>query len=147
MKHHVGNDRINRRYLQFLKDAKGRDEASLDAVAKAIARFEEHSKSRDFRKFHIEQARAFKVHLMESKSARTGKPLSASTVYSTLGALKAFFEWLAQQPGYRSGIRPADAAYFNPPDKLARVATAHRYKPCPTLVQIRMVLDAMPTST
>jgi integrase len=146
-KRHPGNERIKRRYLQFLKDAKGRDEASLDAAAKAIARFEEHSKFRDFRKFHIEQARAFKAHLMESKNVRTGKPLSESTVYSTLGALKAFFEWLAQQPGYRSGIKPADAAYFNPPDNLARVATAHRYKPCPTLEQIRTVLEAMPAST
>jgi site-specific recombinase XerD len=130
-KRHPDNERIKRRYLLYLKDAKGRDEASLDAVAKALARFEEHSKSRDFRKFHIEQARAFKAHLMESKSARTGNPLSASTVCSTLGALKAFFEWLAQQPGYRSGIKPADAAYFTPADNLARVATAHRYKPCP----------------
>jgi integrase len=41
----------------------------------------------------------------------------------------------------------ADAAYFNPPDKLARVATAHRYTPFPTLEQIRTVLDAMPAST
>jgi integrase len=41
----------------------------------------------------------------------------------------------------------ADAAYFNPPDKLARAATALRYTPCPTLEQIRMVLDAMPAST
>jgi integrase len=147
IKHHPGNERVKRRYLLFLKDAKGRNEASLDAVAKAIARFEEHSKWRDFRKFHIDQARAFKAHLMDSKNVRTGKPLSASTIYSTLGALKAFFEWLAQQPGYRSRIKPADAAYFNPPDKLARVATAHRYTPCPTLEQIRTVLDAMPSST
>jgi integrase len=146
-KRHPDNERIKRRYLHFLKDAKGRDEASLDAVAKALARFEEHSKCRDFRRFHIEQARAFKAHLMDSKNVRTSKPLSASTVCATLGALRAFFEWLAQQPGYRSRIKPADAAYFTPPDNLSRVATASRYKPCPTLEQIRLVLGAMPTST
>jgi site-specific recombinase XerD len=109
-KRHPGNERIKRRYLQFLKEAKGRDEASLDAAAKAIARFEEHSRCRDFRQFHIEQARAFKAHLMDTRNTRTGKPLTASTICSTLGALKFFFEWLAQQPGYRSRIRPADAA-------------------------------------
>jgi len=147
IKRHPANERVKRRYLQFLKDAKGRDEASLDAAAKAIARFEEHSECRDFRKFHIEQARAFKVHLMEVKNQRTDKPLSASTFYSTLGALKSFFEWLAQQSGYRSRIKPADAAYFNPPDKLAQVATAHRYTPFPTLEEVRMVLRAMPVST
>src|SRR5262249_37718815 len=140
-------ERIKRRYLQFLKDAKGRDEASLDAAAKAIARFEEHSKCRDFRKFHIEQARAFKARLMDSTNTRTGQPLSASTIYSTLGALKAFFGGWATRPGHGPRIKPADSAYFSPPDKLARVATAHRYKPCPTLEQIRTVLDAMPAST
>jgi integrase len=146
-KRNPDNERIKRRYLLYLKDAKGRDEASLDSVVKALARFEEHSKCRDFRKFHVEQARAFKAHLMECRNERTGQPLSASTVCSTLGALKAFFEWLAQQPGYRSRIKPADAAYFNPADNLARVATAHRYKPFPSLDDIGRVLRAMPSST
>jgi integrase/recombinase XerD len=40
------NERVKRRYLQFLKDVKGPDEASLDAVAKAIDRFEEDTKCR-----------------------------------------------------------------------------------------------------
>jgi hypothetical protein len=40
-----------------------RDQASLDTVAKAIDRFEETAKNRDFNKFHVDQARAFKAHL------------------------------------------------------------------------------------
>ena len=146
-KRHAENERIKRRYLQFLKDAKGRDEASIDAVAKALARFEDYTKARDFRKFHIEQARGFKTNLVETLNVRTGKPLSASTINSTLSILKAFFEWLAQQPTYRSRIKPVDAAYFSPPDSLARIATAHRYRACPTLGQIRTALEGMPTVT
>src|ERR1700723_480647 len=96
------NERVKRRYLQFLKDVKGRDEGSLDAVAKAIDRFEEHVKHRDFKKFHVEQARAFKSHLTATPNARTGEPLSASTIHSTLAALNTFFAWLAQEQGYRS---------------------------------------------
>jgi site-specific recombinase XerD len=99
IKRNGANERIKRRYLQHLKETKGRDEASLDAVAKAIARFEDHAKNRDFKKFHVEQARAFKAHLASARSARTGEPLSASTVHSTLAALKSFFAWLAQQRG------------------------------------------------
>jgi hypothetical protein len=34
-KRNAANERIKRRYLVFLKDAKGRDEASVDAVARA----------------------------------------------------------------------------------------------------------------
>ena len=58
------NERVKRRYLQFLADVKGRDETSLDAVAKALERFDLYNKRRDFRKFHIEQARAFKANLI-----------------------------------------------------------------------------------
>jgi site-specific recombinase XerC len=146
-KRNAANERIKRRYLVFLKDAKGRDEASIDAVASAIDRFEEYARSRDFRSFHIEQARAFKTCLMAARNVRTGKPLSASTVHATLAALKAFFIWLADQPGYASKVKYADAEYFSAPDNLSRVATAQRFKPCPTLKQVRAMLDAMPTAT
>jgi integrase len=145
-KRNAANERIKRRYLVF-KDAKGRDEASIDAVASAIDRFEEYARRRDFRTFHIEQARGFKNHLTAARNARTGKPLSASTVHATLAALKAFFVWLADQPGYASKIKYADAEYFSAPDNLSRVATAQRFKPCPTLKQVQAMLDAMPTAT
>ena len=100
----------------------GRDEASLDAVAKAIDRFEEHSKFRDFKKFHVEQVRAFKAHLRTTRNVRTGEPLSASTIYSTFAALKVSFAWLSQEQGYRSRIKLADAEYFNSPDNLSRMS-------------------------
>jgi integrase len=143
----AANERIKRRYLQFLKDVKGRDDASIDTVAKSVARFEDHFKHRDFSKFKIEQARAFKAQLMATRNARTGAPLSASTIHTTLAALKAFFVWLAQEPGYRARIKFADAEYFNPPDNLSRVATARRYKACPTIKQIRAMLAALPAET
>lgn len=146
-KRHPQNERVKRRYLQFLREVKGRDEASLDAVAKALERFDSYNRYRDLRKFHIEQAQAFKANLAEQRNARNGKPLSASTINSTLGALKAFFVWLADQPEYRSRIRYCDAEYFNPPDNLARVATAHRLKKYPTLDEIRQALAAMPATT
>lgn len=147
MKRHPQNERVKRRYLQFLREVKGRDEASIDAVAKALERFDSYNRYRDLRKFHIEQARAFKANLAEQIGVRSGKPLSASTINSTLGALKAFFVWLAEQSEYRSRIRYCDAEYFNPPDNLARVATAHRLKKFPTMDEIRQALAAMPATT
>ncbi len=102
-KRNADNERVKRRYLVYLKDAKGRDNASIDAAASAIERFEDHVKRRDFRTFHIEQARSFKAHLMAATNERTGKPLSASTVHATLAGLKAFFVWLADQRGMRRG--------------------------------------------
>src|SRR5690348_16215838 len=104
-KRNADNERVKRRYLVYLKEAKGRDEGSIDFAASAIERFEEYNKGRAFRSFHIEQARAFKDHLAAATNTRTGKPLSASTVHATLAALKAFFVWLADQPGYASRIK------------------------------------------
>jgi hypothetical protein len=51
LKRNPANERVKRRYLQFLRDVKGRDETSLDAVAKAIERFDEYNRRRDFKKF------------------------------------------------------------------------------------------------
>ena len=146
-KRHPDNERIKRRYVLYLKDAKGRDEASIDAATAAIERFEEYNRRRDFKAFHIEQARGFKAQLVAARNSKTGRPLPASTVCSMLGAVKAFFVWLADQPGYASKIRYADADYFNPPDNLLRTAGAQRYVEFPTLAQVRAMLDAMPVET
>jgi integrase len=145
-KRHPENEKAKRNYLQFLRDVKGRDESSIDQVAKALERFDDYNRRRDFGKFHIQQARGFKAHLMAQRNVRTGEPLSASTVVSTLGMLKAFFIWLSGEAGYPR-VKQADTEYFNPPDNLARVATARRHRPCASLKQIRAVLDAMPTTT
>ena len=146
-KRNAENERVKRRYLVYLKEAKGRDNASIDAAASAIERFEEYVKRRDFRNFHIEQARGFKAHLLAATNERTGKPLSASTVHATLASLKAFFVWLADQRGYASRIKYADAEYFNAPDNLSRIATARRFKSCPTLAQVRAMIEATPKRT
>ena len=146
-KFNAANERVKHRYLHYLKDVKGRDDASIDGAAKAIHRFEEYTKHRDFKKFHIEQARGFKARLGATRNERTGEPLSASTIYSTLAALKAFFSWLAQLRGYRARIDAADVEYFNAPDNLSRVATARRYKACPTVNQIRAMIEAIPVAT
>ena len=141
------NERIKREYFIYLKEAKGRTEASIDAVAKALSRFETYTRCRDFKLFHIEQAKGFKAYLAKQENVRTGKALSTATLYSTLGALKAFFQWLAGKPGYKSRISYADAEYFNLSEKEARIATAHRFKRGPTVEQIRQVLRSMPKHT
>src|SRR5688572_18232276 len=75
-KHHPGNERIKRRYFSFLKEARGQNEASLDATAMALSRFEESTRGRDFKNFHVEQAIAFKKRLDEQRVQRTREPLS-----------------------------------------------------------------------
>lgn len=146
-KHNAANTRIKREYFHYLKEARRRDEQSIDQVAKALARFEEATGRKDFKRFHREQAVAFKKRLGAEKNARTGKLLARATVHSTLSALREFFIWLAGQPGYKSRISYCDADYFNLSEKEVRVATATREKPVPTLEQVHHVLAIMPVES
>lgn len=146
-KHNPANTRIKREYFDYLKEAMRRDEASINASAKALARFETATGFKDFRKFRREQAKAFKAKLNLEKNAKTGLPLARATVHSTLTALRTFFIWLAGQPGYKSKIAYTDADYFNLPEKDVRIATASRQKPVPTLEQVHHVLATMPAVT
>jgi integrase len=142
--HNANNERIKRQYFAYLKEAKRHSEPTVDAVAKALARFEADTKYRDFKSFHFEQAIAFKRRLTEQKNQQTGEKLSKATLHSTLAAVKAFFHWLAGQPGYKSRLQYSDADYFNLSEKDVRVATARREQVGPTLEQARHVIAMMP---
>ena len=72
-KHNPNNVRINRKYCIFLKEAKRQDESSIDGVAKAINRFEQYTKFKDFKLFHHQQAVGFKTHLTNQKNETTNK--------------------------------------------------------------------------
>ena len=146
-KHNPNNERIKRQYFTYLKDAYGYSEATVDAVAKALDRFETDTRRKDFKTYHYEQAIAFKRHLEEQRNQETGKPLSKATVYATLAHLKRFFHWLAGQPGYKSRLKFSDADYFGLSNNDARVATAHRESRSPTLEQVKHVISIMPTTT
>ncbi len=147
LKHNANNERIKRQYFIFLKEAKRQNESSVDGVAKAISRFESYTKFKDFKAFHFEQAVGFKKHLANQDNQQTGKKLSKATLNSTLRQLKAFFEWLAMQSGYKSRLNYTDMEYFNLSAKDTRVATAKRQKIVPTLEQIKHVLESMPCSS
>lgn len=116
----------------------------MDAAAKALSRFEEYNRYRDFKAFHIEQAIAFKRHLAELKGQRSGEKLSKVTLHATLKQLRAFFFWLAGQPGYKARLQYSDADYFNLSEKDTRIATAQRERKAPTLEQVKSVVEAMP---
>ncbi len=146
-KHNAANERIKREYFAFLKEAKGRDVATIDRVAQSLARFEASTRQQDFKRFHKEQAVAFKKRLGEAKNAKTGDQLSKATVQSILRDLKAFFEWLSREPGYRSHLSYSDADYFNLSDKDKTIARIPREKRVPLLEQVERVLAAMPADT
>jgi integrase len=146
-KHHPQNEQIKRQYFTYLEQAKRMSPSSVDQVAAAISQFEQSTNFKDFRKFHIAQAVAFKERLQRHMNPETGKALAKATIHSRLMALRAFIIRLAGRPGYRSKIRHADADYFNVSANDERIAKAVRTRPVPSLDDIRIALAAMPIKT
>jgi hypothetical protein len=108
-KYNAENERLKRRYEQYLREAKGQDDKSIDKMRAALVKFEESTKYKPFKLFRIDQARQFKDALGRAKNAK-GKPLGLTTIDATLRLVKGFFHWLAGQQGYKKvlGSGPID---------------------------------------
>lgn len=145
-KFHPENERIKRAYFSWLQDSQGKAASSVDQIAAAIADFEKFTRHQDFKRFHIEQAKAYKASLAKQISKFTGKPLAIATVHSRLMDIKAFFKYLADRSGYKSKISFADCEYFNPSANDTRIAKTSREKDYPSLEQIKHVLSNMPAA-
>lgn len=125
-KHNIENELVKREYLAWLKNAETREAATVDSAVAAIHAFEAFNKYGSFKRFRHEQAVSFKSHLAGQTNPRTGKLLSKATLRARLMALKAFFEWLSREPGYKKTVRYSDAAYFNLSANETRIAAASR---------------------
>ena len=141
------NDRVKRDYLIWLKDAKQRSDATVDQARHSIDRLEAYTGYKDFGTFNKEQARAFKQALLNTKAQRSGKPLSISTIYHTLQAIKEFLAWLHGRQEYRNRIIPANIDYLSLTLGQERQAHATGPKKYATLEEYRKALFAMPTGT
>ena len=146
-KFNPSNERIKHRYLAFLGNAKQMSPASVDQSAATLADYEGATSLKDFQSFRIEHAQRYKRYLSDAQNTQTGKPLAKATISSRLKCMKAFFQWLSHQPGFRSKITYSDAEYFNPTANDERIAKATREKQVPSLEQIRATIFNMPTET
>lgn len=140
------NERIKRRYFEYLKEADQKSEATIDNVAKSLLRYETVTKFTDFRRFRKEDAVSLKNYLAGLRNAK-GEFLSRSTILTTTGDVKTFFKWLAYQAGYKSRISLLDLEYFNISEKDIRMAKPKVFKEFPTLERIRKVISLMPSET
>ncbi len=141
------NERIKRKYLQYLRRAQRKHKSTVQKAAEGILRFEANTNYTKFRRFHIEQVNKFQDRINTEISKTTGKPLSKSTIRLILAANKGFFFWLADQPGYKSRIRHSDAEYFNMDSKGQRVASTVRETPYPSMEMARHAFNFMPEET
>ncbi len=147
MKINPQNERIKREYFTFKKEADRKDEKTIEAISKAILRFETFNNHKDFKTFNRHQATAFKNHIAETNNKKTGAPMALSTQHSTLNIVQGFFRWLALQRGFKKAIHIPDIEYFNLSAKDTRTAKSSAPVDFPTMDQIRHVINKMPHQT
>jgi len=141
------NVRIKREYFSHLKGPGRQSDASIDAVAKSLSRFESYTRNKAFKTFRREQAIGFTANLSLQANERTGEPLSKATLLATLNTLRAFFTWLSQQRGLKSKFTYVDAEYFALSLKDTAIAKAVRERAVPSIEQIRHVVLTMPSAS
>lgn len=143
----TNNARIIYEFTKYLKEAKRLDDSTIDGVLKSVNRFEEYTGYLDFNKFRAKHAIGFKKNLLGKKSIATGEILSKATVLTATRHLKAFFQYLVTQKGYRAKINYSDIEYFNLSEKDTRIANTKRKRSVATVEQVLQTLEGMPYST
>jgi integrase/recombinase XerD len=141
------NERIKKDYYRRCVRVTGSSEKTLDAIRKALSRYETYTRFKDFKTFNRKQAASFVDHLIETPAQRTGQPIAKATMVSTLKMLRDFFGWLSEQAGYKSHIHATDIEYLNLIRKDMAIAKAEHFHDFPTLEQIGAVIAHMPTAT
>jgi integrase len=141
------NEKVKRAYFHFLREAQGFSPLSVEAVEKAIWKWEEFTQEADLGKFNTKAAKSFKEWLAARKGGRSGDGLSLGTQYHILRHLKDFFSWLSGQPGFKSRIDPFDIQYLKLAKKEARMATAAPRQEFPTLEQVQALCGSIVPKT
>lgn len=141
------NERLKHRYVAYLRSARQLGEHSITQVLKALDRFEDYTRRKNFSEFRIEQASGFRKHLAMVNVKVGDRRLSKATTTSTLYAMRDFIMWLAEQRGFRNRLLRTDADYFKPSRRDEAVARAPRPMLVPTVDQIRTMLSAMPATS
>jgi integrase len=141
------NDRLKRDFLIWLREAKQRSPATVDQVRHAIDRYETYTGFKNFDTFNREQAIGFKHALLKVIAQRSGKSMSISTVHHLSQAIRDFFAWLHNKPGFRRAIALHDIAYLNLSSGEERQARTSKPRNYPSVADFRRAILVMPSAS
>lgn len=131
------NEKIKRKYFEWLQGAEGFSDKSIIAVEKAIWKYEEFTDDSDYRQFNTKTAEQFKKYLTTHKNPRSNIILSLLSQYHALRHINAFFTWLSGQIGYKSRISLQDVRYLRLSKGDSRKAIAPSFPDYPTLEYVK----------
>lgn len=136
-KNKAKNEKIKRKYFDWLRGAEGFSDLTIDAVEKAIWKYEEFTKESDYGEFNDKVATQFKKWLSTAKNPRTGNTLSLTSQYHILRHLNSFFMWLSGHVGYKSKVTASDIRYLRLSKEDSRKATSPKLPKYPSLSYIK----------
>ena len=139
------NEKIKRKFFQWLKDADGCCQATIDNIEKAILLYEDFTRQADFVTYNSDKAIDFKKSL--SKREHRGKIISLTTYHTYLRYLRKFFTWLSWQSGYRSKITLDKIKYLNIGEKEEKIATQSIPRNYPSLEYVINLADSIKISS
>lgn len=137
------NEQIKRDFYEQLKGARGFARSSIRNFAEAIAQWQTFSNNEDFASYNKSKAVGF-VEWLSARSAKTdsGK-LSLTTQYNYLRRVKKFFEWLSEQPGYKSKVSKNDVDFLRLSKSDACIARAGTTKTMPTFEDVKKIIQSI----
>lgn len=139
------NEKIKRKFLQWLRQAEGLSESTILAYERALSLFEEFSGGKDYATFSQRQAVGFKDWL--EGRGKSGKSVSITSIYNQIRYVKTFFTWLAGQPGYKSKVKLDAVSYLTLERNKVRQATAPRPVKSPSLEHILTLVKSIRPET
>ncbi len=137
------NEKVKRKYFAHLRGAEGFSEKTVEAVEKAIWKYEEFGGDEDFAAFNDQRAKAFKKWLESARNKRTKQAVCLTTQYHVLRHLKDFFTWLSGQPGYKSRISPYHVQYLKLDKKQSRMAISPKRLEYPSAEYVKKVCQSI----
>ena len=135
------NEQLKRKFYEHLKVSKGFSEETIKCHEKAIYLWEDFTNKADFRNFNQKTAEAFREWLKNKRKGNSENSISISYCYHNLRFVKAFFEWLSKQAGYRLKINPTSIEYLNLTKKETHEATQPKIVKYPNLEDIKKVIE------
>lgn len=141
MNNALKNAKAVRLYIEYLRYAKRRSEATIVAVERALYIFEKTSNFADFARFDRHAAKRFTTWLEEQ--GPSGNGTSAKQMYQILHHLRSFFHWLAFQPGYKSKIQMADIDYLSMDKKMLQEIIASNIVDWPSKEHVLSLVESI----
>jgi integrase len=130
----IKNEKIIRSYREWLKEAKGFSEITVEQKLRPIRHYQKIFDNEDFSSFNTERATKFKFSI--SNLRYNEQPIKDNSYRAYLNNTKSFFQWLCIQPGYRNKIKMDTIEYLNITKRESRIAAQPSNREYPTIEYI-----------